>query len=318
MLALCLSFFVVFRVQIALAQPLSEDKQATAESETSLLSEPVEIVIHPSRYDDLVGEAESASEGHVGKEVFEARPILRTGEVIEAVPGIIATQHAGGGKANQYFFRGFNLDHGTDFRTEVDGMPVNLVTHGHGQGYTDLNFLIPELVDHIDYNKGLYTAEKGDFATAGSAEFMLSHRLSTPIAKVTLGENDFARLFSAGSFEFGGGDLLGAIELQNYDGPWIEEQDSRRLNGVLRYSKEDARETFNVMLMAYRGTWNSSDQIPQRAVENGTLPRLGTVDPTTGGDSNRFSPLYELGASRDDWKLQSLGVCDLLRSRSLF
>src|SRR5262249_37400966 len=102
------------------------------------------------RIDDLVGVATSASEGHVGAAELRLRPIIREGELLEAVPGMIVTQHSGEGKANQYFVRGFNLDHGTDFQTNVDGMPINMPTHGHGQGYTDLNFLIPELVDNID------------------------------------------------------------------------------------------------------------------------------------------------------------------------
>lgn len=274
---------------VCLAHPPNREEAREEIEEAEVNDEMVELTIYPSRYSDLLGVAESASQGHIGEEVFGTRPLLRSGELIETVPGLIATQHAGGGKANQYFFRGFNLDHGTDFRTEVDGMPVNLVTHGHGQGYTDLNFLIPELVDYNEYEKGVYSVDKGDFATAGSTEFMLRHRVSSPIAKLTLGEDAYARLYSAASTGLGKGDVLAAVELQHYDGPWRDEEDSRKLNAVLRYTEEDARDTYNVMLMAHRGIWNSSDQIPQRAVEGGVLPRLGTVDPTTGGDTNRFS-----------------------------
>ena len=126
------------------------------------------------RRQNLVGEAISASEGIVGRSDIADRPMLRTGDLLEFVPGLIATSHSGSGKANQYFLRGFNLDHGTDFSTSVDGMPVNMRTHGHGQGYTDLNFLIPETVDDLTYRKGTYYADVGDFSSAGSAQFHLA------------------------------------------------------------------------------------------------------------------------------------------------
>ena len=120
-------------------------------------------------YDNAVGTSDAASQGVITNELIVNRPALRTGELLEFVPGLIVTQHSGDGKANQYFLRGFNLDHGTDFATYVDGMPVNMRTHAHGQGYSDLNFLIPELVQRIDYKKGPYFASEGDFASAGSA-----------------------------------------------------------------------------------------------------------------------------------------------------
>ena len=121
------------------------------------------------RWDNPLGCTSSASQGVVGAAELDARPRLRTGEILEVVPGVIVTQHSGSGKSNQMFLRGFNLDHGTDFATWVDGMPVNLPTHGHGQGYTDLNFLIPELVERLEYRKGAYYAEVSDFSSAGAA-----------------------------------------------------------------------------------------------------------------------------------------------------
>jgi len=121
------------------------------------------------RSTSLIGSSVSASEGYIGQADLEYRPILRSGEVLESIPGLVVTQHSGTGKANQYFLRGFNLDHGTDFATFVDGMPVNMPTHGHGQGYTDINFVIPELIETIHFQKGPYYAEVGDFASAGSA-----------------------------------------------------------------------------------------------------------------------------------------------------
>src|SRR3954462_12447907 len=120
-------------------------------------------------YDNAVGTSDAASQGVVTSTLLQNRPTLRPAEVLEFIPGVIVTQHSGDGKANQYFLRGFNLDHGTDFATWVDGMPVNMVSHAHGQGYSDLNWLIPELVDRIAYRKGPYAAEEGDFASAGTA-----------------------------------------------------------------------------------------------------------------------------------------------------
>lgn len=134
---------------------------------TAPVQEMPEIVI-PGRADDLLRVAGSASQGVIGAEELEQRPILRQGEVMETIPGMVITEHSGPGKANQYFLRGFNLDHGTDFATSIDGMPVNLPSHGHGPGYTDLNIMIPELVRSVDFRKGSYAADQGDFSAAGS------------------------------------------------------------------------------------------------------------------------------------------------------
>lgn len=142
---------------------------------------------------DGLGRDFSASEGRVEGDEIQARPLLRTGDVLEFVPGLAATQHSGSGKANQYFLRGFNLDHGTDFATFVDGMPVNLRSHGHGQGYTDLGFLIPELVDSLRYRKGPYAAEVGDFSSAGSAELSLLRRATGTRVQLAAGEYGYRR-----------------------------------------------------------------------------------------------------------------------------
>ena len=167
----------------------------------------------------LLGEASSASEGYVTREAIEVRPMLRTGEVLELVPGMVVTQHSGTGKANQYFLRGFNLDHGTDFSTSIDGMPVNMRTHGHGQGYTDLNFIIPETIESLRYQKGSYYAETGDFSGAGSASLHTARKLDRNEAELTLGQNAYQRALFMGSVEKGSGDWLYAIERNTYDGP---------------------------------------------------------------------------------------------------
>lgn len=240
-------------------------------------------------YDNGIGKADAASEGSVSSRLIEARPILRTGELLEFVPGVIVTQHSGDGKANQYFLRGFNLDHGTDFATFVDGMPVNMRTHAHGQGYTDLNFLIPELVDRIDYRKGPYRAEDGDFSSAGTARLKLKNWVDGGEVSATYGSHDYARLFAADSWHVAGGHLLAGMTLGYSNGPWDLHENARRVNGVLRYSQGDDADGFSVTAMAYASNWRSTDQIPLRAVQDGSLGRFSAIDPTDGGRTSRYS-----------------------------
>src|SRR5437868_7851871 len=167
--------------------------------------EEIEITGH---YENAVGSSDSASAGRITSQLVEDRPILRPGEVLELVPGLVITQHSGAGKANQYFLRGFNLDHGTDFLTTLDGMPFNLRTHAHGQGYTDLNFLIPELIQRVDYFKGPYFASKGDFASAGAADIHYAASLPHNLMELTGGSFLYGRALLAGSPQVGGGNLL--------------------------------------------------------------------------------------------------------------
>ncbi|GGC32283.1 TonB-dependent receptor [Siccirubricoccus deserti] len=231
----------------------------------------------------------SASEHQVPREEIAARPIARTGEVLEAAPGLVVTQHSGEGKANQYFLRGFNLDHGTDLAIRLDGMPLNMRSHAHGQGYADLNFLIPELLDGIHVRKGPYFADEGDFATAGALRLDLINRLDRPLVQGTVGSFGYWRGLAAGSMALGAGTLLGAGEAASYDGPWQRPEALVRLNGLLRYSQGTARDGFTLTGMAYNGHWRATDQVPARAVSAGNLDRFGTLDPTDGGRSQRFS-----------------------------
>jgi hypothetical protein len=236
------------------------------------------------------GVAENATEGVVGAEQLALRPLLRPGEVLETVPGMIVTQHSGAGKANQFFLRGFNLDHGTDFATFVDGMPVNLPTHAHGQGYTDLNFLIPELVRGIRYRKGPYYADEGDFSSAGAAHVALVDGFAQNVfAQGTVGSFHHYRSLLGGSADLAGGSLLGAFEYLHDDGPWDDDQNLQKWNGLLRYSHGDAANGFDLTAMGYTSHWNATDQIPERAVASGLISRLGAIDPTDGGESQRVS-----------------------------
>jgi len=241
------------------------------------------------RADDLIGTASSASEGRVGAADLRLRPITREGELLETVPGLVVTQHSGEGKANQYFVRGFNLDHGTDFATRIEGMPVNMASHAHGQGYTDLNFLIPELVDYLDYQLGVHHSEVGDFGSAGAAEFHLVRRLARPFASAGRGEHGLARLAGGASAPIGGGDLLLAGEVKRYDGPFTIDQSIRKFNGVARYSLDRGASRFSILGMAYHNRWNAADQIPRRAVTNGLIGRFGQIEDGDGGNSQRYS-----------------------------
>lgn len=250
--------------------------------------------------EDLVGIAQSASQGAITARQLDARPIMRSGEVLETVPGVVISQHSGEGKANQYYLRGFNLDHGTDFASTVAGMPVNQPTHGHGQGYSDLNFLIPELVSGVQFAKGPYFADQGDFATAGSANINYVSALDGPIARVGGGGEGFGRALFAASPAAGGGHVLGALEIERNDGPWTRPDDYRKVNGVLRFSRGDTVNGYTVTGMGYRATWNATDQVPLRAITEGLIGRFGNLDSTDGGDTYRYSASFEWQRSRNN------------------
>ncbi|MEO6410768.1 MAG: TonB-dependent receptor plug domain-containing protein, partial [Burkholderiaceae bacterium] len=249
----------------------------------------LETVIVTGSANAQVGVADSASVGTVSQKQLEARTVYRPGELLESTPGLIVSQHSGEGKANQFYLRGFNLDHGTDLRTTVDGMLVNQRSHGHGQGWTDLNFLIPELATSLRYKKGPYSASEGDFSSAGAVEIVYADALPQGIAHFGFGKNGYRRALLADSPGFGSGKLLYALEVQRNDGPYTRPDDFRKLNGVLRYAQGDQANGWNVTAMGYEGRWNATDQIPLRAVESGQLGRFDLIDPTDGGKAHRYS-----------------------------
>jgi len=246
-------------------------------------------------YDNAVGTSDAASQGTIRAELLKSRPAQRPGEVLEFIPGMIVTQHSGDGKANQYFLRGFNLDHGTDFATSLNGMPVNMPTHAHGQGYSDLNFLIPELVDRISYRKGPYFANVGDFGSAGAAEIQYRSSLDAPFAQLTLGEHGYRRGLLAGSRETPSGvTWLGALEWMGNDGPWTVPENLKRLNAVLTATGGTRAEGWQASAMAYDAKWTATDQIPQRLINAGSylgkpFGRYDSLDPTDGGGTSRYS-----------------------------
>ncbi len=260
---------------------------ARADDEIKLKS--TEIISH---YENAISTSNAASQGAVTASLINNRPTLRTGEILEFVPGMIVSQHSGDGKANQYYLRGFNLDHGTDFATFVDDIPVNMRSHAHGQGYTDLNFLIPELVNRIDYKKGPYYADEGDFSSAGAAHIRLANKLPQGLVSISTGENDYQRGVIANSKDTLRGTWLYGLELNYNNGPWQNDAQVKKYNGVLRYSEGGAIEGMTITAMAYHNQWNATDQIPLRAVQSGLVNRFGAIDPTDGGKSSRYSLSY--------------------------
>jgi hypothetical protein len=239
------------------------------------------------REDDLIGISSSATQGAVGTTEIEDRPILRSGEILETVPGVMITQHAGGGKANQYFLRGFNLDHGTDFAVFLDDMPLNLPSHAHGEGYADMNAVIPEFVKRLDYEKGPYYADIGNYGSAGSANLLLFKVLPRNFFKVEGGMYGYGRAVFGASHKLRAGNLLAGGEEYYDNGPWTHPDAYNQINGLLTYSRGDNADGFSITSRAYHGKWNSSDQIPVTAVP--LIGFFGALNPTDGGHSQRYS-----------------------------
>jgi hydrogenase/urease accessory protein HupE len=291
--------------------------EAQTETEEEVRLAEIEV---SERNDSQVGIADSASEGNIGQEQLKLRPIFRPGEILETVPGLIVSQHSGEGKANQYFLRGFNLDHGTDFLTQLDGVPVNMASHAHGQGWTDTGFLIPELIRTLSFQKGVYYAENGDFASAGAANIQYFNTLPEGILKFTGGSFGYYRGLAADSVKIGEGNLLYAVEGNYHDGPWQSGNHFSKGNAVLRYSREHDDWGWSAAAMAYGANWNATDQIPRRAVDAGLLDRFGLIDPSDGGRSRRYSLTTEWHRQSDHGatRVMAYGVYSLLDLYSNF
>ena len=269
-------------------------------------AEAIEEVVVYARARSLIGEASSASSGVVGYDDIDLPPLLRVGELVEAVPGMVATQHSGTGKANQYFIRGFNLDHGTDFAVSVEGVPVNMRTHGHGQGYLDINFIIPELVATTEYARGPYSARVGDFSSAASVDFDFYDDLD-PLVSLTAGAYGYGRALAGGSTEFNDATVTGALELTRYGGPWDLDEDLEQYKFFAAYdvaARDDKR--VRVTLQGYDNAWQSTDQVPQRAISSGLISERGFIDPDLGGNTSR----YALTASIEsrEWLLTAYAI----------
>lgn len=283
-------------VSLAAAGLLSSD---VAEPST-VPSDAVSEVAVFGRAEKRIGKAAAASEGAVAGADLSVRPILRTAELIEAVPGMIATQHSGSGKANQYFLRGFNLDHGTDFGLYVDDVPLNFRTHGHGQGYLDVNGLIPELIKRIDYRKGPYRADTGDFTLVGTGQIATVDRFERPFATAEAGAYDWRRLAAGGTVDVAGGALLLAGEVKTYDGPWALPERFRPVSLFGKYTRETPVGTLRVSLSSYRATWNPTEQIPERAIGTLVPDAYGALDTSLHGRTDRQILTVRLDGA--DWR----------------
>ena len=246
-------------------------------------------VVSHGRNQNFVGKVPAASIGTIDQEQIKTRPLLRPGEILEAIPGLLISQHSGEGKANQYYLRGFQLDHGTDLESTIAGTPINLPTHAHGQGYSDINWLIPELVSFVEYQKGPYYAPAGDFSTAGAYTLYYKNTLDAPITEFGLGGYGYSNVLVADSGHVGVGNLLYGLQIYHDNGSFERPDEYAKFNGVLRWSTSTANTDFSVTAMGYHGTFQSTDQIPQRLVSAGELSPYGLIDPWDGGTTYRYS-----------------------------
>jgi TonB-dependent Receptor Plug Domain len=290
-------FFGLFGAALAVLLPGFTAHCAEA---ADLLAEPLDTITVVATG---VSNMTAASAGDISQAQIQSEPLLRPAAILENVPGLIVTQHSGEGKANQYFLRAFNLDHGTDLALEVDDMPVNMPTHAHGQGYSDFNFVVPELAADLHYKKGPYYADEGDFATAGTVRLGLVNEVPSS-ATLGFGEEGYRRGLLLGSAGFVGGTLIGAGEVYHNDGPFEVPDDYNRLNGVVRYFRGDAGDYFTLTAMAYSAKWNSTDQVPLRAISAGLIDRFGSLNPTDGGVSTRSSLSFNRVKRSDETEVQ--------------
>ena len=274
------------------------DGRATEASAVMTLSLKADVVVTGARTfrnvadienpaENLVGIAASSSQGAITAAQLETRPIMRAGEVLETVPGLVISQHSGEGKANQYYLRGFNLDHGTDFSTNVAGIPVNTPTGAHAHGYADISFLIPELVSGVQFKKGPYFADEGDFSAAGAASINYVNALDRPLVRLSAGGQGWGRFLGAASPRVRNGHLLAALEVNRTNGPWERPDEYQKTNAVLRYSRGTAQNGFSLTGMGYWADWMSTDQVPQRAIDSGRIGRFGLIDASDRGQENR-------------------------------
>jgi outer membrane receptor protein involved in Fe transport len=264
-----------------------------------------EVVIF-ARGEEQVGVAVAASEGAVGGADLLVRPLLRVAELLEAVPGMIAAQHSGSGKANQYFLRGFNLDHGSDFTVYIDNVQMNFRSHGHGQGYLDLNGLIPEIIDREDYRKGPYRADGGDFALAGAAYMTTIDRFDENWVAAEFGSHGSRRLASGGTFETGPGELTLVGQWKTYEGPWEQPEDLKHYTGFLKYEQLISFGFFDFTLHGYRASWKPTEQIPERAIGTPICrDEYCSPDRSATGETTRF--IASARVTGDDWNANVYG-----------
>ncbi|THD77366.1 MAG: TonB-dependent receptor [Phenylobacterium sp.] len=289
--------FSIGLVAAALAVSAAHAEDAADAAKPKTLGE---VVVTASRT-DLLGKAESASQGSITHAEVELRPIFRIGQLYETVPGLVVTIHSGEGKANQYLLRGFNLDHGTDFASFVDSMPVNRPTNAHGQGYSDQNFLLPQIVGGLDFTKGPYYAALGDFAAVGSTHVRLLDDLQDQ-ASLSVGTLRDQEAFLGGTYHFDADNRVwGALDLSHLDGPWSPAEDFRKVDAAARFSHGNDADGYSLTAMAYSSAGGLLTDQPLRAIEGGLIDRFGTLDPTDRSRSERYSLSGHYGVSGERW-----------------
>jgi outer membrane receptor protein involved in Fe transport len=284
-----------------LAQDDAASESGTPPARSSEAAGPTEEVVVFGRATELLGAADAASEGSISGADMLVRPMLRTAEMLETVPGMVAVQHSGSGKANQYFLRGFNLDHGTDFTTYVDGMPLNLRSHGHGQGYLDVNGLLPETVERIDYRKGPYRADLGDFSMAGASFITTIDQLDQTFVSVEDGQYGWQRVGAGGSLDFDNGGTYTAIgEAKTYDGPWQLPENLRHVSVWNKYLMPTKFGDLAFTLSLYDARWHPTEQSPERVIGSSICPDVYcSLDMTPIGDTLRL--IQTTAMTGDDW-----------------
>ncbi|GGD05347.1 TonB-dependent receptor [Hyunsoonleella pacifica] len=220
---------------------------------------------------------------------IKTSPVKSSQEILRKIPGLIIGQHAGGGKAEQIFLRGFDIDHGTDIAIDVDGMPVNMVSHAHGQGYADMHFIIPETIENLDFGKGSYYADKGNFNTAGYVDIQTKKTIDKNLISVEAGQFNTVRALSMLKIWDGeNSNAYIASEMNLTDGVFESPQNFNRMNIMARYNYNNyADQEFNLSLSHFQSKWDASGQIPQRAVDQGLISRFGAIDDTEGGNTSR-------------------------------
>jgi outer membrane receptor protein involved in Fe transport len=261
---------------------------------------PMEEIVVFGRGTQHVGTAAAASQGSVGGADLLVRPMLKVAEILEAVPGLVAAQHSGSGKANQYFLRGFNLDHGTDFTTYVDGVPWNLRSHGHGQGYLDINGLVPEVVQQIDYRKGPYRADVGDFAMVAASFITTIDRFDAPFVSIESGQRGWGLVAAGGSAEVGEGTLTAIGQYKTYDGPWQQQEGLEHYSVWGKYLRLTRFGDLALTLSGYEGDWHPTEQIPERAIGTAVCAdAFCALDQSAGGNTSRWIAAARLNG--EDW-----------------
>ncbi len=266
----------------------------------------IEEVVVFGRNAELLGRAQSASQGSIGGADLLVRPMLKVAEILEAMPGMVAVQHSGSGKANQYFLRGFNLDHGTDYTAYVDGMPWNIRSHGHGQGYLDVNGLLPESVDQIDYRKGPYYADLGDFSLAGASFINTIDKLERSFFSGELGQYDWRRLAGGLSTEVGKGTLTTIGEVKSYAGPWQNAEDLQHVSLWGKYVQDTSFGRASGTLSVYSGDWHPTEQIPERAIGTSICSNeFCSLDSSAGGNTLRWIATTQINGA--DWQVSAYG-----------